>query len=52
MKVGKRDMRAIEGLVKEYCEYFGADYEKITKGSKFRKIVPVSKRPYGNLYSH
>jgi glutamate synthase domain-containing protein 3 len=52
MKVGKRDMRVIEGLVKEYCEHFGADYEKIMKSSKFRKIMPVSKRPYGNLYSH
>jgi glutamate synthase domain-containing protein 3 len=52
MKVGKRDMHVIETLVKEYCEHFGADYEKVMKGSTFRKIVPVSKRPYGNLYSH
>jgi glutamate synthase domain-containing protein 3 len=50
MKVGKRDMRVIEGLVKEFCEYFGVDYVEVMGGS-FRKIVPVSKRPYGKLYS-
>jgi glutamate synthase domain-containing protein 3 len=50
MKVGKRDIRVIESLVKEYCEHFGADYEKVMS-AKFRKIVPLSKRPYGALYS-
>lgn len=51
MKVGKRDSRVIESLVKEYGEHFGADYERIMR-AKFRKIVPVSKRPYGELYSY
>jgi glutamate synthase domain-containing protein 3 len=51
MKVGKRDSRIIEILVKEFCEQFGADYEKVMS-VKFRKIVPVSKRPYGELYSY
>ena len=51
MEVGKRDSRVIESLVKEYCEHFGADYERIMC-AKFRKIVPVSKRPYGELYSY
>ncbi len=51
MNVGKRDSRIIEILVKEFCEHFGADYEKIMSG-KFHKIVPVSKRPYGQLYSY
>jgi glutamate synthase domain-containing protein 3 len=51
MKVGKRDARVIEGLVREFCGYFGIDYEKVmSKG--FRKIVPVSKRPYESLYSY
>ncbi len=50
MKVGKRDMRVIEGLVKEYCEQFGVDFEKVMS-KKFSKIVPLSKRPYGALYS-
>ncbi len=51
MKVGKRDIKVIKSLVKEYCEHFGANYEKIMS-AKFRKIAPVSKRPYGELYSY
>jgi glutamate synthase domain-containing protein 3 len=50
MKVGKRDRKVIESLVKEYCEHFGVDFEKVMSG-KFSKIVPLSKRPYGALYS-
>jgi glutamate synthase domain-containing protein 3 len=51
VKVGKRDMQVIKRLVKEYCERFSADCE-IIMNSKFHKIVPVSKRPYSNLYSN
>ena len=51
MKVGKRDLRVIESLVKEYCDNFGVDFEKVMN-AKFRKIRPLSKRPYGQLYSH
>ena len=51
MEVGKRDTRIIEGLVKEYCSHFGADSKEIL-GVKFKKILPVSKRPYEKLYSH
>ena len=50
MKVGKRGIKTIESLVREYCKRFGADYETIMN-AKFRKIVPVSKRPYGKLYA-
>ena len=51
MDVGKRDMKTIEGLVNEYCSHFGADPKEILSG-KFKKILPVSKRPYEKLYSH
>ena len=47
----KRDMRVIEGLVKEFSGYFGIDAEKILD-AKFKKIVPLSKRPYEKLYLH
>ena len=50
MKVGKRDMQVIESLVKEYCEHFGVDFKKVMS-AKFHKIVPLSKRPYGAIYS-
>ena len=51
MDVGKRDMRTIEALVNEYCSHFGADPKEILN-VKFRKILPVSKRPYEKLFSH
>ncbi len=51
MNVGKRDLAKIEGLVNEYCSHFGADPKEILNG-KFKKILPMSKRPYEKLYSH
>jgi hypothetical protein len=44
-------MQVIEGLVNEYCSNFGADPKAILAG-KFKKILPLSKRPYEKLYSH
>jgi glutamate synthase domain-containing protein 3 len=49
--VGKRDMIVITKLVNEYCSRFGADPKLILEG-KFLKILPMSKRPYANLFSH
>lgn len=49
--VNKRDMRVIEGLVKEYAAYFDFDTKKIMESS-FKKITPLSNRPYAKLYSH
>jgi glutamate synthase domain-containing protein 3 len=50
MNVGKRDTCVIENLVRDFCSYFGFDYGKVMN-ARFRKIVPVSKRPYENMYS-
>jgi glutamate synthase domain-containing protein 3 len=50
MNVGKRDARVIESLTRDFCSYFGNDYEKVMS-TRFRKIVPISKRPYENMYS-
>jgi glutamate synthase domain-containing protein 3 len=47
----KLDMRVIESLVKEYSDFFGVDAKKILDG-KFKKILPLSSRPYAKLYSH
>jgi len=49
-RAGKRDMHVIEGLVREFCGYFGKDYAEIM-GKQFYKITPVSKRPYEGLYT-
>jgi len=51
LPAGKRDMPVIEAAVKDYCSHFGGDPVVILK-SKFFKILPLSKRPYENLYSH
>jgi glutamate synthase domain-containing protein 3 len=51
MPVGKRDLQTIEALVKEYSSNFGTDPQVILSG-KFKKILPLSKRPYEKLYSH
>lgn len=51
MEVGKKDLQTIESLVQEYCSHFGADPKEIM-AVKFKKILPVSKRPYEKLYSH
>jgi glutamate synthase domain-containing protein 3 len=51
MTVGKRDLQVIERLVKEYCSHFGADPAQIM-AHPFKKILPVSKRPYEKLFSH
>ena len=51
LDVGKRDLKMIEALVGEYCSHFGADPQQIMS-HKFKKILPVSKRPYEKLFSH
>jgi glutamate synthase domain-containing protein 3 len=51
LDVGKRDMPKIEGLINEYCSHFGTDPKEIMN-AKFKKILPVSKRPYEKLFSH
>ncbi len=50
-KAGKRDLRVIESLVREFCSYFGNDIVDIMS-KQFYKIKPMSKRPYEKLYSH
>jgi glutamate synthase domain-containing protein 3 len=51
MDVDEKDLVVIKGLVKEYCGYFGKDFDDVMKG-KFFKIVPYSHRPYGRIYAY
>jgi glutamate synthase domain-containing protein 3 len=50
MPVDESDVQVIQGLVKEFCSYFRFDFDEIMN-RKFAKIVPVSHRPYGRLYT-
>lgn len=51
MDVNKTDLKVIQGLVKEYCSYFGVEFDEVMSG-KFVKIVPYSHRPYGRIYAY
>lgn len=43
------DKKELEGYLKDYCKDFDLDIKKVMK-EKFIKVLPKSKRPYGNLY--
>jgi len=45
------DVQLIRGLVKEFCDLSGFDFDEIMN-KEFTKIVPVSHRPYGRLYAY
>lgn len=47
----EEDTMLLKGLVEEFCGYYDLDAEKILE-SKFNKLIPVSSRPYGNLYAY
>ena len=44
------DMAAIKPLLTQFCQEFGTDYDELT-AVPFTKLLPVSSRPYGNLYA-
>jgi glutamate synthase domain-containing protein 3 len=43
------DRKALEGYLREYATDFGIDLKELLK-EEFVKILPKSKRPYGNMY--
>ncbi len=51
MEPDDKDMKTIRECLKEFCEDFALDLEEIMK-KPFKKLVPVSARPYGNLYAY
>jgi glutamate synthase domain-containing protein 3 len=44
------DKTLIQDLINEFCSYFGGDSDALA-GSKFAKVVPISHRPYGKMYT-
>ena len=46
----KEDEKELEGYVKKYCRYFGADYKEVMS-KPFKKLSPATSRPYANLYT-
>lgn len=51
MNLDDGDRMLLRGLVNEFCNYFGFDVDEIMN-ENFKKIVPVSHRPYGILYAY
>ena len=47
-ELDEADVERVEGLLRRYNGYFGAD-EKIT--GEFRRILPISSRPYESMYT-
>lgn len=47
----KDDYMILRNHLREYCNYFSLDIEKILN-SYFIKLIPVTHRPYGKLYAY
>ncbi len=47
----KEDWKFLEDVVGEFCRYFNYDLDDVLAG-KFMKLLPVTKRPYGKIYSY
>lgn len=49
LELTAEDRKDLEGYLKDYCKDFKLDLKGILK-ERFVKILPKSKRPYGNMY--
>lgn len=49
VELNEEDMKLITEYLQEYCKYFGFDINQVMSRD-FIKLIPVSHRPYGNLY--
>ncbi|MCF8012299.1 MAG: hypothetical protein K9L17_13510 [Clostridiales bacterium] len=47
----EEDKEIVEKYVKEYCSHFNCDPGEILN-SEFKKLLPVSSRPYGKIYAY
>ncbi|AGL01788.1 hypothetical protein [Desulfoscipio gibsoniae] len=46
-----QDIVVVDRYVREYCRHFGGSPDEILKG-RFQKLIPVSLRPYGQIYAY
>lgn len=47
----ENEMAALKPILSEYCEAFGMDVDEVM-AEPFTKLVPISHRPYGKLYTY
>ncbi len=50
VSLSKEDEKELEGYVKNYCRFFGEDFEEVMS-KPFKKLIPATSRPYANLYT-
>jgi glutamate synthase domain-containing protein 3 len=50
-EINEEDEKTLEKLLREYAEDFQLDYEEI-RSRPFKKLIPISHRPYGKLYAY
>lgn len=48
--LSEQDKKELEKYVKHYCKYFGEDFD-VVMSKPFKKLTPVTSRPYANLYT-
>lgn len=51
MEPDEDDMKVLRDALTDYCADLGLKLEEVM-GKGFKKLVPVSARPYGNLYAY
>ena len=50
VSLSAEDKKELSSYVKNYCRFFGEDYDEIMS-KPFKKLVPATSRPYANLYT-
>jgi len=51
LELNDKDIKLLKKHLGEYCKHFGLDLEEVMS-KPFIKLLPVSSRPYGNLYAY
>ena len=50
VSLSAEDEKELTTYVKNYCKFFGEDYDSIMS-KPFKKLIPATSRPYANLYT-
>ena len=50
VSLSAEDEKELTTYVKNYCKFFGEDYDGIMQ-KPFKKLIPATSRPYANLYT-
>ncbi len=51
LELDEEDFTLLNDILQEYCDDFELDLDEVM-GEPFIKLIPISHRPYGNLYAY